>query len=110
MPFLLAVSVQKSVTTMELKIELDEKTLDVLAQKISASIAPQRKLAYTTEELANELGTYPQKISMWRREGLIAGLRLGNGWIYRAEEVERFLRQYEGTEIGTTEKCRKEKK
>ena len=47
---------------------------------------------------------------MWRREGLIAGLRLGNGWIYRAEEVERFLRQYEGTEIGTTEKCRKEKK
>lgn len=96
---------------MELRIELDDLTICKLAEEIAARI-PERsgKLVYSTEEIAEELDTNVQKISLWRREGLLKGIRKGNGWIYRAEEVNRFLKLYEGLEIGNAEKCRKVKK
>lgn len=92
---------------MEVKLELDEQTLDMLADRIAGKLRKPKPLVYTTEQLADLLHTYPQKISLWRREGLIPGIRFGNSWVFRQEAVEQFLEENEGREIGTAEKIRR---
>ena len=96
---------------MKMTMEFDDQFIETLAEMVAKKIpATPQKMVYTTEQLAEELGTYPAKISLWRREGLLPGIRSGNTWIFRRETVEEFLKLYEGLEIGTEEKCRKVKK
>lgn len=83
---------------MELKVILDDRTIDQLAEKLAALIGEPKVLSYTAEDLAEKLHTYPQKINQWRREGRIKGIKKGAGWIYRPEEVDRFLRSREGVD------------
>ena len=96
---------------MKMTMEFDDQFIETLAEMVAKKIpATPQKMTLTTEEVAQELSTYPQKVSLWRREGLLPGIRSGNTWIFRRETVEEFLKLYEGLEIGTEEKCRKVKK
>jgi excisionase family DNA binding protein len=96
---------------MELRIELDDRTIEILARKIAEQIPTKpQKMVYTTSEVAKLLDTNEQKVSMWRREGLLKGIRKGNGWIFRHQEVEKFLVLCDGLEIGTPEKCQEVKR
>lgn len=56
-------------------------------------------LTYTSEELAEALHTYPNKIVELRQAGAIVGIKKGTGYIFPAEEVARFLREYNGTDL-----------
>ena len=54
---------------------------------------------YTTAEVANRLHTHRNMIDRLRRNGLLNGIKLGKGFIYSEEEVQRFLRNYAGLDL-----------
>ena len=96
---------------MKMTMEFDDQFLETLAEMVAKKIpATPQKMTLTTEEVASELNTYPAKISLWRREGLLPGIRSGNGWIFRRQTIESFLEIYEGCELGSQEKIERVKK
>ena len=82
--------------------------IEQLAQKVDALqmnlVTSQLKLAYTTKELAEALGTYPQRIHVLRKHGLLTGTRNGQEWIYTREEAERFLERTRGMDLSSEQK------
>ena len=82
--------------------------IEQLAQKVDALqmnlVTAQLKLAYTTKELAEALGTYPQRIHVLRKHGLLTGTRNGQEWIYTREEAERFLERTRGMDLCSEQK------
>ena len=54
---------------------------------------------YTTAEVATRLHTHRNMIDRLRRNGLLNGIKLGKGFIYSEEEVQRFLRNYAGLDL-----------
>lgn len=54
---------------------------------------------YTTAEVATMLHTHRNMIDRLRRNGLLSGIKLGKGFIYSEEEVQRFLRNYAGLDL-----------
>lgn len=54
---------------------------------------------YTTAEVATRLHTHRNMIDRLRRNGLLNGIKLGKGFIYSEEEVQRFLRNYVGLDL-----------
>lgn len=82
--------------------------IEQLAQKVDALqmnlVTAQLKLAYTTKELAEALGTYPQRIHVLRKHGLLTGTRNGQEWIYTREEAERFLERTRGMDLSSEQK------
>lgn len=54
---------------------------------------------YTTAEVATRLHTHRNMIDRLRRNGLLSGIKLGKGFIYSEEEVQRFLRNYAGLDL-----------
>ena len=83
-----------------------EDLLKQILQEIRSIRHPP--LVYTTEELANELHTHVHRINDLRRLGAINGIKKGTGWIYPAEEVRRFLKDYQGADLGTTKSIKAE--
>jgi intein/homing endonuclease len=57
------------------------------------------RLAYTSAELAEKLGVNEKKITEWRQAGAIRGIFKGKAYIYPADEVRRFLRDYLGKNL-----------
>lgn len=72
---------------------MTDEEIQKLADQIRAPIA------YTTETLAEALHVSRNKITMWRHVGVIGAIRSGNGWLYPAEEVKRFLNDFLGTDL-----------
>lgn len=77
------------------------KKVDMLQASLAAT---QFKLVYTTKELAEALGTYPQRIHVLRKHGLLTGTRNGQEWIYTREEAERFLQRTRGMDLSSEQK------
>lgn len=48
-------------------------------------------LSYSTTDLARELHTDRNKIDLLRNSGLIHGIKIGRGYIFPKQEVDRFL-------------------
>ena len=82
-------------------IEQLTQKVDMLQASLAAT---QFKLAYTTKELAEALGTYPQRIHVLRKHGLLTGTRNGQEWIYTREEAERFLERTRGMDLSSEAK------
>ena len=84
--------------------------MEDLLKEILKEIRSKRHppLVYTTEELADELHTHAHRINDLRRLGAIEGIKKGTGWIYSAEEVNRFLKEYKGADLGTVKSIKVE--
>ncbi len=65
-----------------------------------------RRLTYTTEQLAEELNTNRNLISILREEGAITGIKKGNGYIYTCSEVDQFLNDWVGMDMSNRETIR----
>ena len=55
----------------------------------------------TTEQVAQALHIERHRLGMLRRYGLIHAVKLGKGFGYRTQEVERFLEWAEDKNLGT---------
>ena len=55
----------------------------------------------TTEQVAQALHIERHRLGMLRRYGLIHAVKLGKGYGYRTQEIERFLEWAEGKNLGT---------
>lgn len=55
----------------------------------------------TTEQVAQALHIERHRLGMLRRYGLIHAVKLGRGYGYRPQEIERFLEWAEGKNLGT---------
>ena len=68
-------------------------------EKLRKAMIGSDRLAYTTEELADALGTYPQRINLLRQKGALVGIKNGQGWIFDRAEAERFLKDFKGMDL-----------
>lgn len=50
-------------------------------------------VTYTTEELQDFLHCGVCKLIQLRKAGLLTGVKLGKGYIYTKEEIDKFLRE-----------------
>lgn len=50
-------------------------------------------VTYTTEELQTILHCGRGAIDNYRKAGLLTGVKLGKGYIYTKEEIDKFLRE-----------------
>lgn len=55
----------------------------------------------TTDQVVQALHIERHRLGMLRRYGLIRAVRLGRGYGYRTQEIERFLEWAEGKNLGT---------
>lgn len=58
-----------------------------------------RKLVYSTAEVAEALQMNEHKIGQLRKHGALKAIRKGNGYIFTAKEIERFLDLYNGADL-----------
>ena len=56
-------------------------------------------LVFTTEETADLLKVNRKIIDSLRKTGVLNGIKLGKTFIFSAKEIDRFLEQYEGTDL-----------
>lgn len=76
----------------------DDEILACL-QNIQQQLKESDRLVYTSDELAEKLGTTEKKITEWRQAGAIRGIFKGKAYIYPKAEVERFLHDYLGKNL-----------
>jgi predicted site-specific integrase-resolvase len=55
---------------------------------------PRRPGTKTVEQVAAIFGRDTRTIYRWRKGGLIKGIRDGNFWLFRDQEIERFSREH----------------
>ena len=60
-------------------------------------------------DLAKDLGISRRRLGMYRKYGLIVGLKLGRSWSYTDSQINRFLTDYAGKNISTAERAIYEK-
>jgi len=60
----------------------------------------------TTAEAAEALRTNRRRLDLLRRYGLIYACKLGRGYGYRVQELERFAEWAEGKDLGTVDQIR----
>ncbi len=48
------------------------------------------------EAAAAYLHVTARKISMYRRHGLITAFRGGHGWVYSQDELDKFMKEWQG--------------
>lgn len=53
----------------------------------------------TTEEVADRLRTHRNMVDRLRKNGLIAGIKLGKGFIFSDSEIQNFLSTYAGMDL-----------
>lgn len=58
-------------------------------------------------ELAQRLGVKQKKIALWRKEGLIHGVKIAQGWAYSEKQINAFFDLYQDKDISTIEAIRK---
>ena len=56
-------------------------------------------LVFTTDEVAEKLKTHRNMVDRLRRNGLINGIKLGKGFIFSEQELNRFLTSYAGMDL-----------
>lgn len=56
-------------------------------------------LVFTTDEVAEKLKTHRNMVDRLRRNGLINGIKLGKGFIFSGQELNRFLTSYAGMDL-----------
>ena len=57
------------------------------------------RLAYPTEQFANEIGCKPTYVNTLRRAGIIQGTKVGRGYVYSYDELMTFLEDYKGYDL-----------
>lgn len=69
------------------------------------SFAPnKKKMFYSTEELAEELGVDNRKIGWLRKYGLLRAVQIGKAYRYYVTDIEEFVRQYGDYDLSNEEK------
>ena len=56
-------------------------------------------LVFTTEEVADLLKVNRKLIDSLRKTGILHGIKLGKSFIFSANEIDRFLKEYEGADL-----------
>ena len=64
----------------------------------------KKKMFYSTEELADELGVDNRKISWLRKYGLLRGVQIGKAYRYYVTDIEDFVHQYGDYDLSNEEK------
>jgi excisionase family DNA binding protein len=59
---------------------------------------------YTQKELAKVLHCSSRQISLLRQHGLISFIRVGQSFIYRKEDVDKFWDKYKGRDLNNESK------
>lgn len=59
----------------------------------------------TTDEVARMLHTNKRLVGLWRRKGMLKGIRSSYGYIYRDDWIAEFTDKFAGLEITSEEKC-----
>lgn len=59
-----------------------------------------------TQQAAEALQTHRHRLGTLRRYGLIHAVKLGKGYGYRVQELERFLEWAEGKDLGNEDQIR----
>ena len=62
-------------------------------------MATTNDLVFTTEEVADLLKVNRKIIDSLRKTGILHGIKLGKGFIFSANEINRFLEDYEGADL-----------
>lgn len=60
-------------------------------------------------DLAQHLGISRRRLGMYRKYGLIVGLKFGRSWSYTESQINRFLTDYAGKNTSTAERAIYEK-
>lgn len=60
-----------------------------------------KKLVYTSRELAEKLCSYEEKVNKLRSVGILKGIKMGKGYVYTYKEVDEFLELYHGMDLST---------
>lgn len=87
--------------TMNLNLDV---LVEAIVKEVVDKVACQMKLdddlqVFTTEEAAELLKTHPEKVNCWRRAGLIKAIKKGSGYIFTADSIKRFLKEYDGCDL-----------
>lgn len=77
--------------------ELLQLLREILAELKKLSF--QSKKVFTTQEVAEICSTYPAKVNIWRKAGLIQGIKKGQEFIYTNIELDRFLKENTGKDL-----------
>lgn len=64
----------------------------------------KKKMFYSTEELADELGVDNRKIGWLRKYGLLRAVQIGKAYRYYVADIEDFVRQYGDYDLSNEEK------
>lgn len=83
--------------------------MEELLQQILEEIRSlkHQSLVYTTQELADELHTSPDKVDLLRRAGAIKGIKKGKGFIFSMDEVKTFLERFKGADLSNYESIKR---
>lgn len=78
--------------------------VEAIVKEIVDKVVCQMKLnddlqVFTTEEAAELLKTHPEKVNCWRRAGLIRAIKKGSGYIFTADSIKKFLKEYDGCDL-----------
>lgn len=55
----------------------------------------------TEKEIAQMLKTNPRRIALWRKAGLIQGIKTGRQWIYKESDINYFVDKYKGKDLSS---------
>lgn len=88
---------------MKMNLNLDA-LVEAIVKEIVDKVVCQMKLnddlqVFTTEEAAELLKTHPEKVNCWRRAGLIRAIKKGSGYIFTADSIKKFLKEYDGCDL-----------
>lgn len=64
----------------------------------------KKKMFYSTEELADELGVDNRKIGWLRKYGLLRAVRIGKAYRFYVTDIEDFVKQYGDYDLSDEEK------
>lgn len=89
-------------------MELSQTNFNLLTnqvEELKEALNRLQRRPLRTDEAAKYIGVDKSKIVMYRKLGMIGGVKCGHGWIYLQDDLDGMIREYAGMEIDTEENC-----